>query len=147
METGPQLKVSFYKLEKPGIKIYCIYMFLNKSIAFSFERELQRLTRERSGKVLDSRQKGHRIRASPASLRYGPWARHIYPSLVLVQPRKTRPYITERLLMGCKESNQTNEQGLPSYQLGHNCIQNFHLVYIIGYTIRNLVYDDAQAEP
>ena len=35
------------------------------------------------------------------------WARHIYPSLVLVQPRKTRPYITERLLMGRKESNQT----------------------------------------
>ena len=29
------------------------------------------------------------------------------PSLVLVQPRKTRPYITERLLMGRKESNQT----------------------------------------
>ena len=28
------------------------------------------------------------------------------PSLVLVQPRKTRPYITERLLMGRKESNQ-----------------------------------------
>ena len=34
-------------------------------------------------------------------------ARHIYPSLVLVQPRKTRPYLTERLLMGRKESNQT----------------------------------------
>ena len=34
-----------------------------------------------------------------------PWARHINPSLVLVQPRKTRPNITERLLMGCKESN------------------------------------------
>ena len=45
-----------------------------------------------------------------ASLRCGPWARHIYPSLVLVQPRKTRPYITERLLMGRKESNQTNKQ-------------------------------------
>ena len=29
------------------------------------------------------------------------------PSLVLVQPRKTRPYITERLLMGRQESNQT----------------------------------------
>ena len=29
------------------------------------------------------------------------------PSLVLVQPRKTGPYITERLLMGRKESNQT----------------------------------------
>ena len=34
---------------------------------------------------------GPRVRASPASLRCGPWARHIYPSLVLVQPRKTRP--------------------------------------------------------
>ena len=33
-----------------------------------------------------------------------------YPSLVLVQPRKTRPYITERLLMGRKELNQTNKQ-------------------------------------
>ena len=36
------------------------------------------------------------------------------PSLVLVQPRKTHPFILERLLMGCKESNQTNKtsQGL-----------------------------------
>ena len=31
------------------------------------------------------------------------------PSLVLVQPRKTRPFITERLLMGRKKSNQTNK--------------------------------------
>ena len=44
---------------------------------------------------------------SPASQRCGPLARHIYPSLVLVQPRKTRPCLTERLLMGRKESNQT----------------------------------------
>ena len=29
------------------------------------------------------------------------------PSLALVQPRKIRPFITERLLMGGKESNQT----------------------------------------
>ena len=36
-----------------------------------------------------------------------PWTRHIDPRLVLVQPRKTRPYITVRLLMGFKESNQT----------------------------------------
>ena len=36
-----------------------------------------------------------------------PRARHIYPNLVLVQPRKTSPYITERLMMGRKESNQT----------------------------------------
>ena len=33
----------------------------------------------------------------------------INPSLVLVQPRKTRPFITERLLIGRKESNQTNK--------------------------------------
>ena len=32
------------------------------------------------------------------------------PSIVLVQPRKTRPCLTERLLMGRKESNQTNKQ-------------------------------------
>ena len=40
-------------------------------------------------------------------LRCHPWARHVYPSLVLVQPRKTRPCSTERLLMGHKESNQS----------------------------------------
>ena len=40
------------------------------------------------------------------SLRCGPWARHIYPRLVLVQPRKTRPCLTERLLVARKESNQ-----------------------------------------
>ena len=35
--------------------------------------------------------------------------KNINPSLVLVQPRKTRPFITERLLMERKESNQTNK--------------------------------------
>ena len=41
-------------------------------------------------------------------------ARHIYPILVLVQPRKTHPciYVTERLLMGRKESNQTNKSNI-----------------------------------
>ena len=61
-----------------------------------------------SGRVLDSRP-----RAAGSSLtvvtELCPLARHINPSLVLVQPRKTRPYITERLLMGRKESNQTNK--------------------------------------
>ena len=50
---------------------------------------------------------GPRVRASPASLPCGPGARHIYPSLVLAQHRKTCPCLTERLLMGRKESNQT----------------------------------------
>ena len=37
-------------------------------------------------------------------------SKNINPSLVLVQPRKTCPFITERLLMGRKESNQTNKK-------------------------------------
>ena len=62
-----------------------------------------------SGRVLDSRPKGrgfepHR-RHCVVSL-----SKNINPSLVLVLPRKTRPFITERLLMGRKESNQTNKQ-------------------------------------
>ena len=61
-----------------------------------------------SGRVLDSRPRGrgfepHR-RHCVVSL-----SKNINPSLVLVQPRKTRPCITERLLMGRKESNQTNK--------------------------------------
>ena len=32
---------------------------------------------------------------------------------MLVQPRKTRPYITERMLTGRKESSQTNKQKSP----------------------------------
>ena len=64
-----------------------------------------------SGRVLDSRP-WLRVLASPASLRCvleedTLTMSVINPSLVLVQPRKTRPYITEILLMGRKESNQT----------------------------------------
>ena len=62
-----------------------------------------------SGRVLDSRPKGRGFephwRHCVVSL-----SKNINPSLVLVQPRKTRPFITERLLMGRKESNQTNKQ-------------------------------------
>ena len=36
--------------------------------------------------------------------------KNINPSLVLDQPRKTRPFITERLLMGHRESNQTKKK-------------------------------------
>ena len=62
-----------------------------------------------SGRVLDSRPKGRG---------FEPHKRHCVvslsknnnPTLVLVQPRKTRPFITERLLMGLKESNQTNKK-------------------------------------
>ena len=39
----------------------------------------------------------------------GVYEMNINPSLVLIQSTKTRPYITERLVMGRKESNQTNK--------------------------------------
>ena len=59
-----------------------------------------------SGRVLDSRPRGRgfepHLRHCVVSL-----SKNINPSLVLVLPRKTRPFITERLLMGRKESNQT----------------------------------------
>ena len=62
-----------------------------------------------SGRVLDSRPRGRRFepywRHCGVSL-----SKNINPSLVQVQRRKTHPYITERLLMGGKESNQTNKQ-------------------------------------
>ena len=65
--------------------------------------------RERSGRVLDTRLRVLRIEPHRhhciVSL-----SKNINPSLVLVQPRKTHPFITERLLMGHKESNQTNKQ-------------------------------------
>ena len=76
--------------------------------------------RERSGSVVEclTRDRGPQFRASPTSQRCGPWARHIYPSLVLFKPRKTRPCLTEILLMGRKESNQTKHKlSLFSYKI------------------------------
>ena len=58
-----------------------------------------------SGRVLDSRLKGRGFKPH----RVVSLSKNINLSLVLVQPRKTRPFITERLLMGRKESNQTNK--------------------------------------
>ena len=62
-----------------------------------------------SGRVLGSRPRG---RGFEPRWRHCvvPLSKNINPSLVLVQPRKTRPFITERLLMGRKESNQTIKQ-------------------------------------
>ena len=61
-----------------------------------------------SGRVLDLRMRGRGFepqqRHCVVSL-----SNNIHLSVVLVQPRKTRPFITERLLMGRKESNQTNQ--------------------------------------
>ena len=71
---------------------------LKKRLTSTLSRERECLTRDRV--------------AAGSSLAGGialcPWARSIYPSLVPVQPRKTRPYITERSLMGRNESNHTS---------------------------------------
>ena len=57
-----------------------------------------------SGRVLDSRPRGCRFEPHRhhcvVSL-----SKNINPSLVLAQPRKTNPFITESLSMGRKESN------------------------------------------
>ena len=60
-----------------------------------------------SGRVLELR---------PSGRRFEPHRRHcvvslsknVNPGLVLVQPKKTRPFITAILLMGHKESNKKN---------------------------------------
>ena len=69
----------------------------------------QARVRELSGKELDSRPRGRGFEPqrpfSVVSL-----SKNINPSFILVQPRKTRPFITEILLMGRKESNQTNNR-------------------------------------
>ena len=49
-------------------------------------------------------------------------ARHINPSLVLVQHGKTRPYITERLLMARKESNQTKHRDISHWYPGSGVV-------------------------
>ena len=61
-----------------------------------------------SGRVLDLRPKGHGFEPHRCHCVVS-LSKNVNPSLVLVQPRKTRPYITERLLMGRKESNQTKQ--------------------------------------
>ena len=67
--------------------------------------------RERSGSMVECLTRDRRAAGSSLTGVTALWSLSIdiYPSLVLVQPRKTRPFITERLLMGRKESNQTNK--------------------------------------
>ena len=82
-------------------------MYITQQDCFSFNTRLKG-AQWFSGRVLDSRPKGrgfkpHR-RHSVVSL-----SKNINPSLLLVQTRKTRPFIIEILLMGRKESNQTKK--------------------------------------
>ena len=87
-----------------------------------------------SGRVLDSRHRGrgfepHR-RHCVLSL-----SKNINSSLVLVLPRRTRPFISERLLMGRKESNQINNIHVNLFRY-YKCIvqaipvHDFNLTYL-----------------
>ena len=80
-----------------------------------------------SGRVLDSRPKGrgfepHRCHCV-VSL-----SKNINPSLVLVQPRKTRPFIPERLLMGRKESNQTRTHSMARHRKSPRSRRNLMVI-------------------
>ena len=82
-------------------------IFINTVIYYIINRYMEGV-QWLSVRVLYSRPRGRRFEPHQhhcvASL-----SKNINPSLVLVQPRKTRPLITERLLLGCKESNQTDK--------------------------------------
>ena len=67
-----------------------------------------------SGRVLDWRPRGHGFEPHRHHCVVS-FSMNINPSLVLVQPRKIRPFITERLLMGRKESNQTKNKRFPMF--------------------------------
>ena len=73
-----------------------------------------------------------------------PWARHINPSLVLVPPRKTHRYITERLLMGCKESNQTKKlhrNGRILYRMHIPCLSVcFYDFYQCNWLLNKIIF-------
>ena len=75
-----------------------------------------------SGRVFDSR---------PRGCGFEPHRRHCvvvleqdtyYTSLILVQPRKTRPCLTERLLLGRNELNQTKKKKKRSKAFVRACV-------------------------
>ena len=58
-----------------------------------------------------------------------------HPSLVLVQPRETCPCLIERLLMGRKDSNQTNKRSarrtVDSKIDENRCKQKYELIQVM----------------
>ena len=63
-----------------------------------------------NGRVLDLRSRGRGFEPHPRHCDVS-LSKNINPSVVLVQPRETRPYITETLLMGRKNQHkQTNRK-------------------------------------
>ena len=73
--------------------ILTIYIYEQDKFDAQLSWAWKKFYRERGGSVVEclTRDRRAAVRASPASLHCSPWARLIYPSLALVQPRKTRP--------------------------------------------------------
>ena len=86
------------------VKVRHIVSLLGQIQYFPKQSSIQWL----SGRVLDSRPRGRRFEPHcVVSLN-----KNNNPSLVLVQPRKIRPYINERLLMRRKESKSNQAQSI-----------------------------------
>ena len=90
--------------------------------------------RERSGSVVECLTRDRKAAGPSLTGVTALWSLsklwHIYPSLVLVQPRKTRHCLTERLLIGRKESNKKKRVSLNAGQKGAFC-NPFDLHYAI----------------
>ena len=82
-----------------------------------------------SGRVLDSRPRGGRFQPHQCHCVVS-FSKNINPSLVLVQPRKTHPFITERLLIGRKETIQTNKNKKYFYMAMPSRLCNNVLVHV-----------------
>ena len=87
-----------------------IYVSHSVALMQSQEIKINNSVWERSGSILEclTRDQSKRllVRASPASL-FCVLEQDINPCLVLVQPRTTRPDITEKCSLGHNESNQS----------------------------------------
>ena len=64
------------------------------------------------------------------------------PSLVLVQPRKTIPFITERLLMRHKESNQINRAAVTCCFCAFSSIGAFSLLFLCPFSLLAIYFVD-----
>ena len=98
--------------------LFCLFfLFINLHTCNSIyiltraqHSQASRKERERSGLVAECLTRDREAAGSSLTGDTALWSlSKTHPSLVLVQPRKTRPCLTERLLMGRKESNQTKK--------------------------------------
>ena len=95
---------------------------------------ISRFCLERSGPVIECLTRDRGATGSSLTGATALWSlsKTHFSSLVLVHPRKTRPCLTERLLMERKESNQTNIEILPKLR---QCISYFQTTVALSYDL------------